>query len=106
MKETEYSRISSAPEPRDSTSASEDDGLLPEKTPSIVSSRRTRNFIIGLSLLNLVLFSVSTLLFGTWFYNNYLVLNARFRRVSSYSKISVFESGTHQTDPVISINFL
>lgn len=88
MKKTEYSRVSS-PESRDSASDGDDEEgatLLLGKTPSMVSRRSMRKFMIILSLLNIIVFSFSSLLFGTWFYNNYLVLNAKFRRTSAYSK--------------------
>lgn len=92
MKNTEYSRVSSPLESRDSTSDGDDDEgqtLLLRKTPSRVSCRPMRNFMIILSSLNIIVFSFSSLLFGTWFYNNYLVLNANFRRTSAYSKTPI-----------------
>ncbi|KAI0132885.1 hypothetical protein BJ170DRAFT_575912 [Xylariales sp. AK1849] len=46
-----------------------------------------RKFLIILSSLNIVFFIFSSLLVGTWFYNNYLVLNAKFRRTSAYTPI-------------------
>jgi hypothetical protein len=88
MKSTDYSRVPSSSEPRDSTSDGDDEEgetLLSEKVPSAVPLQSMRRFMIILSLLNIILFAFSSLLFGAWFYNNYIVLNAKFRRTSSYS---------------------
>jgi hypothetical protein len=92
MEKTKYSRVSSPSESRDSTSDGDDEegqALLLGKASSRVSPRPTRNFMIILSLLNILVFGLSSLLFGTWFYNNYIILNAEFRRTSAYSKTPV-----------------
>lgn len=91
MKNSEYSRVSSALGPRDSNSDDDEGGrtLLLDKTPSKISRRPMRESMIILSLLNIVVFTLTSLLLGSWFYNNYIVLNAKFRRTSTYSKTPI-----------------
>jgi len=88
MKNTasDYTRVSSA----DSASDSEDDAGRALLLETALSRRRMRKFMIILSLLNLVLFLTSNLLFGAWFYNNYLEPNGKCRITSAYSKSRIF----------------
>jgi hypothetical protein len=107
MKDTEYSKVPSLSERRDSTSdgdEEEGEALLLGKSPLRDSYGSTRKVIIILSLLNIIVFGFSSLLFGTWYYNNYLVLNAKFRRTSAYSE-SQFHNGPFQTYYTMNINY-
>ena len=75
---------------RDLPSDSEPDE---EETKGILSGTQTprvktgRTALVHLTLLNVCILLLSSTLFATWFYNRHFVLNADYRRVSSYSPV-------------------
>lgn len=89
MKNTEYDRVSSA-DSESTLEGDEPEDVLLEKTPWRDASRQilTKRWIIILSTLNILLFIMSTVFFGTWVHDNYFVLNAHYRKVNAYCKLT------------------
>ncbi|KAF2796337.1 hypothetical protein K505DRAFT_300397 [Melanomma pulvis-pyrius CBS 109.77] len=86
----EYKPIASG-ENRDSsfeTDADETKGYLNEAQAQ--DGDRTKanwRVMVLLTILNACVLILSSTLFGTWFYNRHIILNAEYRRVSSYSPV-------------------
>lgn len=83
----EYSPIDS--EPRDTSSLDakeyERQRILSELTVTKTVGRQAFWTILTISACNAVIFLVSLSLFTTWFYQTHYLLNADFRRTSTYS---------------------
>ncbi|KAJ4313594.1 hypothetical protein N0V94_006864 [Neodidymelliopsis sp. IMI 364377] len=59
--------------------------LLDDQNHADRWARATPQTLLILTIINVILVTVASALFGTWYYNNYLIVNADYRRTSAYS---------------------